>query len=178
MTKPEIFRGANRDGSLMIESIVATSLVIIGILGIVSLLVSSAHRSASATNQLTATYLAAEEIEVVKNIVDADSLAQQPFGSEFVAGQPYAVSYNATQPTPVDPTGQAAQVYENTATTGLFEQSYDAGGTGEPTVFHRYFVVTQSDGTSTLNVEAVVTWTQDGVNRDVHLDDAFTNWRG
>ena len=60
------------DGNLMIESIVAITLIVIGILGIMSLLAKSANLSHYVSHSFEATYLAAEGIEMVKNTLDTD----------------------------------------------------------------------------------------------------------
>lgn len=57
---------------MLMEAIVAINLVLIGLLGIISLLVKSSHTNRDLGTSLTATYLAAEGMEIIKNIIDAD----------------------------------------------------------------------------------------------------------
>ncbi len=65
-------------GSILIESIVGISLVTVGILGIITLLTHSSRLYNSAVNNLKATYLGAEGIEVVKNIMDTRYVNKLP----------------------------------------------------------------------------------------------------
>src|SRR3990167_7996112 len=83
-------------GQVLIESMVAISVVMIGLLGIMTLLIRSSRWNRDATQELVATSLAAEGIEIVKNLVDtniADRLRGQPVQWNEIPSGVYAVSY-------------------------------------------------------------------------------------
>lgn len=158
----------------MIESIVAMSLVLVGMLGILTLVARSSHLSVNATDDLTASYLASEGIEVVKNVLDAEYMAGKPFASDFQFGQNYTVSYNTVLPNS-NPAIADEQVYYDPA-THLYAQQVDASDTSVPTIYSRLITANQISATA-LRVDSIVTWTQDGTSHKVDLEDIFTNWR-
>lgn len=57
---------------MLVESIVALSLVVIGLLGIIALISRSVSLNSNVINRFVASALAAEGIEVVKNIIDSN----------------------------------------------------------------------------------------------------------
>lgn len=164
-------------GQTMIESLVAVSMVIVGILGIVSLLVSSEHQSASVTNRLTAAYLAAENIEVVKNILDTEYLQGSSFASAFTPGDLYTLNYDSTSPQLMDAAQSNMSVYYNASST-TYVQPPDPVDGDTLTVFKRYIYIAPSTNPAVLDVQAVVIWDQNGVSQKFYLEDKFTNWRG
>ncbi len=161
----------------MIESIIATSLVIVGILGIMSLIVNSSHRSASATNKLVAAYLAAEDIEVVKNMLDASYVQNTAFSDALPVGQ-FAVNYNSAAPHSVTNQSQM-QVWHNITPPNFFSQKtipLDPGVRDNQTIFSRYILIGAPDS-HTYEVQSVVIWKDNGVTASTTLVDQFTSWR-
>ena len=57
-------------GYVLVESVVAMTIVVVGLLGIFSLLSQSLSLNRVVGDRYVGTYLAAEGIEVVKNIID------------------------------------------------------------------------------------------------------------
>ncbi len=161
----------------MIESLVAVSMVIVGVLGIVTLLTNSEHQSAVATNRLTAAYLAAEDIEVVKNVLDTEYIQGLPFASAFTPGDLYTLNYDSTAPQPMDSTQSDMAVYYNASST-TYVQAPDPVSGDMLTVFRRYVYIASSTDPAVLDVQAVVLWEQNGVAQKFYLEDKFTNWRG
>lgn len=160
-----------RSGSLMIESMVATSLIVIGILGIMSLLARSANISHSTTHGLQATYLAAEGIEVIKNILDAD-IANSARGTVWgtsVKNGTYCVYYDTTPQTLTPCSGSGGVVYD--PTSGF----YVAPLPFQPAYFLRKVTVTAAG--SVFSVTSEVDWTEGGKNQSVILQDIFQDWR-
>ena len=60
----------DRKGNLLIESIVAISVIVISFLGILSLLSRSLGINKDVSYKFIATYLAAEGIEITKSLID------------------------------------------------------------------------------------------------------------
>ena len=59
-------------GQILIESVVAVTMILIGLLGVLNLVLNSLRLNRDVSGRLVATYLAAEGIEVVKNIIDTN----------------------------------------------------------------------------------------------------------
>ena len=62
-------------GQAIIEVLVAVSMLTVGFLGVVTLLAKSLGLNRVVTESYTATYLAVEGVELVKNLIDANSIA-------------------------------------------------------------------------------------------------------
>ncbi len=154
------------EGSLMIESIVAMSLVVIGILGIVSLLARSANISHSTTHSLQATYLAAEGVEIIKNVLDTDIAEHYPWGTSVKDGT-YCVYYDTQTLTPCSSSGGI--VYD--PTSGF----YIAPLYLQPSFFTRMVQVTSSGGA--FSVSSTVQWYDGGAEKSVMIQDIFQDWR-
>ncbi len=76
----------SENGQSLIETVVALSVLVVGLLGIVVLLNNSLGLNRVTADNYTATYLAAEGIEVIKNLIDANIIARCPWNSGFTAG--------------------------------------------------------------------------------------------
>src|SRR3990167_7505221 len=86
-------------GNLMIESIVAISVTVIGFLGVVGLLSRSISVNKDAGQKFVSTYLSAEGIEVVKSLIDKNYVRQSegetiPWNGGIRTGN-YEVSYDS-----------------------------------------------------------------------------------
>ncbi len=156
-------------GSLMIESMVATTLVVIGILGIMSLLSRSANLSHYASHSFQATYLAAEGIEVVKNILDTDISRNMQWGTSMQgAASPLCVYYNTvTNLDLASCAGGEGIAYAPSA--GLFL------GPNSGALFKREVTVTETGGV--YDVISTVSWKEGSEQKSVVLEDTFYPWR-
>src|SRR3989344_7355701 len=70
-----------RSGQALVEVMVAVSILTVGFLGIVGLLSRALALNRVVADNYTATYLAAEGIEITKNIVDGNVVQGQPWNS-------------------------------------------------------------------------------------------------
>lgn len=162
-------RRNNRDGQLLVESLIAISLLVVGFLGIFSLLSRSISLSRVAADNYTATYLAAEGIEVARNIADANALRPgTPWNSGFDPGD-HEVEYNSISLNPnqdrfllFDP-GNNTYSYSGTSNTN-FKRVIKISWVGSP-VYE-------------IQVNSIVSWTTlGGGSFKVNLEDHFLNWR-
>lgn len=166
-------------GSLMIEAMVAVTLVLIGLLGIFGLIARSLGMNKDVHDRFVATYLAAEGVEVVKNIIDTDVAAAQEgasgkfWNSTIQAGSSYAVQYDTTAETLNGLGGYAGTPLKFDPSTGLYSYTHAT----QPSIFYRTVVTKTPPSGSGVEVESVVTWTADGQANAVKLDDTFTGWR-
>lgn len=93
-------------GQVLVETMVALAMVVIGLLGFLSLLSYSIGLNKVVADQYVASYLASEGIEVIKNIEDnnvARNLVSPTAYNAYLSSNPgyYEVSYD-TQPPDVD----------------------------------------------------------------------------
>jgi len=159
-------------GSVLIEAIVGISLVTIGILGIISFLTNSSRFYNSAVNNLKATYLAAEGIEVVKNVIDTKYVTG---GDRWNPPSPgwYYLDYGTTagsfSSVPVPPSPSAAEFVKFDSSSGIYGRQ-----AGIETIFRR--IVNIRD-VGYLDVLSYVSWTENGSQKQVLLEDHFYNWR-
>lgn len=151
-----------KEGSILIESIVGISLVTIGIVGIITLLTRSSSLYNSAVNELKATYLGAEGIEVVKNIIDTKYINKLP----SILGRPdYYYVDNTTlsgsfTPLTSPPVPEAADFVSVNSVTTIFRRIIKIQNTG-----------------SYLDVKSYVSWSEAGSQKQIILEDNFYPWR-
>lgn len=177
-----------QDGQIMIEAIVAISMVTIGLLGIITLLINSSRWNRDVSHELVATYLAAEGVEVMKNLIDA-SIASELRGDTMAtwnAGLPeglYEIQHGAAfgSDGTLPGTPGARQISPNSAQKLMYDSGAGAYqyGSGDASPFSRVVqVIGPRGGSDTLLVSSTVFWDgQEGVE-NIHLEDVFTYWRG
>jgi hypothetical protein len=173
MNNPKKFLG----GQVMIESLIAISIGMFGLLGILTLVSRSISLQNDLSQQFTANYLAAEGVELVRSNIDAfyNPLATDPWGDAkngFGLGR-YQISYDGIW-----------QVFSGSSPTGLDFLSLKGGlyGYFEPgagvseTIFKRQVEVVRSDDIK-IQIIATVFWESRGEEKTVVLEDSFYNWR-
>jgi Tfp pilus assembly protein PilV len=169
----------NKSGQILIETMVALGMVVIGVLGLLSLLSSSIGINKVVSDQYVASYLASEGIEIVKNIIDNNVVENQPFNNGLLNCQPPAGcraqydDYELSQDNPNEP----IKFYSSDNSSDLYRYAYQYS-TGDDTSFVR--VITVSEGTieDELVVHSIVNWTtRGGAQSSIDLEDHFYNWR-
>ncbi len=166
---------STRSGQALIESIVAVSILTVGFLGIFSLLSQSLSLNRVVSDNYTATYLAAEGVEVIKNLIDANTIRGQAWNCGLTDGT-YELSWDSL-PASGACGGTALQNNQNRflsfdSATNLY--SY-AGSVATP--FKRQVALTRVSGDE-LKVVSQVTWLGRGTgNFSVNLEDHFYHWR-
>ncbi|KKW47353.1 MAG: hypothetical protein A2128_02230 [Candidatus Liptonbacteria bacterium GWC1_60_9] len=168
MRKHTAQRAANnsRGGQLLIEAMIAISIITVGIVGVLALLSRSLTLNRVVADQYTATYLAAEGIEVVKNIIDANIVNVRPWNQGLTDGA-YEVDFQSVALTP----DQGRQVQFDAA-TGRF--GYQGGA---PTNYRRRIQIALVSADE-VRVNSVVDWTTHGGGTfSLDTEDHFFNWR-
>ncbi len=167
----------HKKGSLMIEAMISISLLTIGLLGIFTLITRSIHTNKDIQNRVTATYLAAEGIEVMKNIIDSNvETAYQDVGSttwnasivgNFEVQFDSRLNVNLTKLT----TASSTNYLKFNKNNGVYSYT---GGYESP-----YFRTIKVEGitSDSVRIKSFVEWTSDGNRQQVYLEDIFTNWR-
>ncbi len=154
-------------GQALVEVMVAVSVLTVGFLGIVSLLSNALGLNRTIADNYTATYLAAEGIEVAKNILDANIVQKQGWSQGFADGD-YELDYASKALVPFVPDN----FLKLDPATGL----YSYGGS-VPTPFSRRVSIKLVSGNE-IQVNSEVKWLGRGAaNFSVNLEDHFFSWR-
>lgn len=151
-------------GQMMVEAIVACSIIVVGLLGVFTLLSKSLTLNHVVENKYIGTNLASEGIELVKNLIDRNIIIGKPW-NEGIADGSYEMGYN-------EPSLRAysGQVIKFDSSSGHY--AYDFG---VATVFKREIII-QNLSDNEIKVVSKVDWTSSG-GGDVVLEDHFFRWR-
>jgi hypothetical protein len=177
----------NRSGQLLIEAMVAVSLLLVGLLGVFAVLSQSLGLNRVATDQHIAVQLASEGVEIVKNIIDKD--ARMGTGS-------FAQSLSGA-------IGDVTLDYTTDLTEGYEIQAYSAANPaylrldpttkrygyrqGDITKFKRYVKLSFCSDpgevacvgeSKIVRAKSVVEWdARGGLLGHVEVEDVFYDWR-
>jgi len=152
----------------MVESLVAISVSVIGLLGVLGLLSRSLAINKDVTQKFVATYLAAEGIEIVKSIIDANYANRRPWNNGLSNGN-WEAAYNDSRLTPQ---GRQPNFLYFDPTTGIY--NYDRKKNQTP--FQRTILI-QNVSQGQIKVISRVQWTERGIGKEVKLEDKFFDWR-
>ena len=169
---------------------VAISILTIGFLGIASLLTRSFFLNRVDADEATATYLAAEGIELAKNIIDYD-MYQGTWGAclSLTAGvhKDYEFDYRTLTSSPINCGSLSSAVFDSSDPDHLefdpvtHRYGYDLPSTDAPvtTSFVRDVAVSMPGASNgeEIVVNSTVTWSTGPITaQSVTLEDHFYNW--
>jgi hypothetical protein len=178
------FKIQDKKGQMLIEAVIALSVLTVGFLGMFALLSESLGLNRVISDNYIGTYLAGEGIEVVKNIIDHNTIlraggAAIPWNNGLGGDGCYEVSYDTqslSQPFVSGNCGVAAAMAS--AHNLLFQPGqnlYSYSGS-QATNFKR-LVRVQLVGADAVKVNSVVSWvTRGGGAFSVDAEDHFFNW--
>ncbi|MBT9171372.1 MAG: hypothetical protein DDT18_01746 [Actinobacteria bacterium] len=153
-------------GQLIIESMIGISIAVVGILGVLTLLSRSISLNRVVSDQFTGAYLAAEGVEITKNLIDANIIQSKPWNRGFSSGS-FEADFNSMS---LDP-NQSRRLLFDSANNFY---SYDSGN---QTNFIRTINI-QLIGSEEIKVNSIVNWTTRGGGKfEVNLENRFFNWR-
>lgn len=150
----------------MIEAMVGISIAVVGLLGVLGLVSHSLSLNHAVTDQLIGNYLAAEGIEITKNIIDANIIQKKPWNQGFSDGS-FEADYSSLN------------LDFNSNRSILFDSTTDRYGyeTGSPTSFIRTINI-ELVGSDEIKVNSIVKWTTVGGGQfESDVEDHFFNWR-
>jgi len=156
---------------MIIEATVSVSIMIVGLLGIFVLVSRSLNMYHTAAQGYVAANLAAEGIEVTKNILDTNLLLKRgvAWNKDFGDGE-YAVQYRSKTLTDSGSSPNQRLLYDSA--TGLY--SYDKGS---DTVYKRTVTI-KNISQNEIQVNSIVTYTiNTGATLNVNVEDHFYNWK-
>ncbi len=177
-------------GQVLVETMVALSMTVIGLIGILMVLNTSIGLNRVITNQYIASYLASEGIELAGYQLDVNVFSSQPYQAGFQSGL-YVVtagtngleltrfSSNTTWTTTTILALPTTLVYSAQDSSGhpMYLSYLTPPPNPSPTPYHRVVVVTTKSADEVM-VNSVVVWiTKGGVAMSVNVEDHFYNWR-
>lgn len=171
---------AETGGFTIIETILAMAVIVIGIVAVIALAAKSANVINTANDKIIATFLAQEAIEVVVNIRDTN----------WIQGEPWRGVGDAEIPT----TNQGVVDFDSTSVAIETNPSFYCmeRRTGQKDYMHgppcnsgfnRHLEirdVSESIGgvpVDFIEVEAIVDWSQGGVNHQISVVDHLYDWK-
>jgi len=158
----------------MVELMVTATLIMVGLIGIFSLLIHSTSMNKEVVHRFEATYLAAEGVEIMKHVIDTDVAIPEPifFNSTLDHNQNYEVQYDTDKDLGLTEIfgSSTTPLWLNEA-TGLY--GYNAAGKETP---YKRTVIVESGG-SDMTIKSEVEWTIGGERNVVNLEETFQNWR-
>lgn len=154
-------------GYLLVETMVAVMIVTVGLLGIFSLLSRSLSLNRVVGDNFRAAYLSAEGIEIVKNIIDNNLIAERPWNYRISDGN-YEISYEDFLLQP-----NQNRFLNYNPVSGFYSYNED-----RPTNFQRVISINVSEDGQKIAVGSKVKWiTRGGGRSEINLEDHFLNWR-
>ena len=162
------FANQNLEGQAMIESIVAISVSVVGLLGIIAMLNYSLNTNRDVGRKFVATYLAAEGIEIVKSLIDKNYTDDISWNS-WVSNGEYNVEYNIDGADFYDT--KQGDIYRKLKinNNGVYQYS-----NGSETAFWRIITITEKGSpVNEIIVHSIVRW----AGNEVDLEDHFFDWR-
>lgn len=167
-------------GQLLIEAMIAIGIITIGTLAVLGFLYKSISLNRVVSDQLTATYLAAEGIEITKNLIDANKMQGNEWNRGFTPGS-YEADYQ-TLLSNQNPGNKIGGLNQDSNQPILFNPTtgFYAYSSGNPTNFKRTIKIDPviNNGTNEIRVNSIVKWTtRGGGTFEVNLEDHFLDWR-
>jgi hypothetical protein len=163
-----------KSGQVLVESIIALSVLLVGFLSLISLLNNSLGLNRVVTENYIATYLAAEGIEYVKNKIDINILNpglpwNQGLNDGYYELRLTGNNFNLVGPNSTFSTS-SAPFLKFDPNNNVYNYN-----TGLDTPFKRYIYI-QNKSANEIVVNSVVFWTSRGGGKyEVNLEDHFFN---
>ncbi len=149
---------------MLVESIIAVSIIVTGLLGVLRVLSYSLALNRDVGEKIIATYIAAEGVEAVKNIIDANYVNSSSWNNGLNDGD-YEVSYDSGSLTPYSDNYLRIQ-------NGIYSYAQE----GEQTLFKRKIHI-DNISPNEIRVVSTAAWPTKKGTVKIDLEDHFFNWR-
>ncbi len=185
---------AQRRGQVIVESIIAISVGIVGLLAVLHLLTRTIAYNREVGQRFVATYLAAEGIEIVRNLVDTNTVRARTvpgttWDKHLLEGS-YEFDYTSACPgadcvTFTDPLS-TTRLWFDGSTGAYFYRQGNPNGAASPytrTIQIRKNSLPNNIGPGgvvkviELQVDSIVRWSERSGAKEVRLQDHFFDWR-
>ncbi len=169
-------------GQAIVEALVAISIAVVGLLGIFELLSRSLSLNKLVGDRYVASNLATEGVEVVKNLIDNNTLQNLPWNSGINDGI-YEIAYNDSRlnrQISADPSNCNSSYIRQNSSAITFERTSGLYGYGFPetTNYKRAVCIETLSSSNEIKVISLTAWTtRGGATFDINLEDHFFNWR-
>ncbi len=182
---------AGRRGQTLVEALVALTILMTGFVGITTLLAKSFQLNRLAADETQATYLAAEGIEVAKNIIDYDVYSgiasggdgTTNWGNSFPRSGYYLLDYETVStagafysPNVNNPPNSPLYFDPATHLFGLTNVPGDVSTDFTRSIYVERKNIPGSPGIPLLDVQSTVTWNNGVTSNSVTLEDQFYDW--
>jgi type II secretory pathway pseudopilin PulG len=156
------------NGQMLIEAMIAITILIVAIFSIFNLIARAISLNRVVSEQYTATYLASEGIEVVKNMIDQNIQQCKAWNQDITDGA-HEVQYDSAALG-----GVSGDPLKFDSTRGIY--SYQSG---DPSVYYRTVVIsTSGDQNQEIQVVSSVRWKgRSGSDTQIDVEDHLYNWR-
>ncbi len=156
----------DKSGQALIEALVAIGFMTVGFLAIFSLLSRSLSLNRSSAESYTAAYLAAEGIEVARNIIDANGIQKKAWNEGF-SNSDYEVQYDS-----MSFTGNQNRHIFYSPSTNLY--SYN----GQIQTPFKRLIRVRMINADEIRINSIISWTSlGGGSPQINVEDHFMNWR-
>ncbi|MGB9609003.1 MAG: type IV pilus modification PilV family protein, partial [Minisyncoccia bacterium] len=154
----------NRQGQILVEAIIALSVLTVGFLSLIGLLSNSIGLSKVVNENYIATYLAGEGIEIVRNIIDTNRLTSGNAWNQGINDGFYEVEYNSVS---LNPNQDRFLKFNNINNVYNYQSGVD-------TPFKRKIEIQNS--TDRIKIISTVSWTsRGGAQNEIQLEDYVYN---
>jgi prepilin-type N-terminal cleavage/methylation domain-containing protein len=155
-------------GFTLLEVMVAISMIIMGLTGVISLSIQNIQVRQTNRNILIAAQLAQEGMELIRNKRDSNWIASQAFNADITGD--FSLDYTGTKrDTPSGSTDASAKLYLDA------DNFYVNGVSATTTPFYRFFTVI--DNFNYLDVKCVVGWQERGSPKNYSVKTLFYDWK-
>ena len=167
----------NNSGQILGEAVVAMGLITLGVFSIFGFFTNSLKEVRTVTDQTIATHLAAEGLEITKNILDANTFVEDASWDAGFSDGDYEVSYNSDE-NKLSPYNDNDHICYNPA-DGSYTGGFSSSCIGNETSFRRKITVQKiGDNNNIIRVTAAVDWAgRAGRENKVVLVSNLLKWR-
>ena len=175
------YPASSRRGQSIVEAMIAITVLTTGFLGISTLLARSYFLDRVVSDQVTANYLAAEGIEIAKNLIDHDVIESSSGNPTFAWGTCFAFPHNDVELDYTTANCGNMQPFANDfllfdPVTHLYSYGPPLGDNPVTTHFTRRIQVVRNG--CMITVDTTVQWnTATVVGQSLKLEDTFYDWR-
>ena len=163
----------------LVEALVALSILIVGIISGFILVTKALYNVTIIQDRLTASFLAQEGIELVRQIRDTNYLktlggASTDWDDNLKTDGDYLIAadiYTGTVILPLPPWQDKSLYYH--PSSGLY--NYDNTGDATPTVFKRKMNITHVSSDE-IRVQSIMNWKSRNINFSFTVEDHLFNW--
>lgn len=169
---------AKQRGYLLIEAMIAISILLMGFLGVLRLVSYSLSLNRVVSDQFTANFLAIEGVELTRNLIGRNVLKNNgPWNEGFNDGCYGNIDYSITE---------ASFAFSSVNGVSCLSGSnaplkYDSGvnfynyNNGLDTNFYRTIEIKMLDS-DTIKIKSIVKWANRGGSFEIDAEDYFFNW--